>query len=207
MRNIQKWFFSTSLKRGKSLGKYWFWMEQLFLSNQWNGTNIDENGFPPQNNPFTAPQLFCCFEVFSRKLTENFAFISKMWLFQIEPKNYSESYFFPTSLKKGKSWEKFWFDGNNFFLSNQWKGAGIKKQTFFLLKIRHIQLNYTFLVLWSIFAEIDWKLLFLGQKRDHLRKKLRNTHNLIETPFFVKPVKWDKYWRKCFSSSKWATYS
>ncbi len=94
-----------------------------------------------------------------------------------------------------------------FFVKPMKRDKYSKKQTFFLLKIRHIQLNYTFLVLWSIFAEIDWKLLFLGQKRDYLGKKLRNTHDLIETTFFVKPVKWDKYWRKCFSSSKWATYS
>ena len=73
LRNTQI-IFSQALKRGKSWGKYWFWMEHFFWSNQWNGTNIDENGFPHQNKPHTATHLFCCFEVFSRKLTENFSF-------------------------------------------------------------------------------------------------------------------------------------
>ena len=28
---------------------------------------------------------------------------------------------------------------------------------------------------WNIYAENDWKILFLGRKRDYLRKKMKNT--------------------------------
>ena len=36
---------------------------------------------------------------------------------------------------------------------------------------------------------------------------LRKCIDLMETIFFVKQVKWDKYYRKKFCSSKCATYS
>ena len=36
-----------------------------------------------------------------------------------------------------------------------------KKTTVFFFKMSHIQLNYVFLLFWSIFGEIHWKLLSL----------------------------------------------
>ena len=55
----------------------------------------------------------------------------------------------------------------------------IKKNIYiFLLKVSNIQLNYAFLLFWSIFGEIHRKLLFLS-KNYYLRKVYRNTQKLF----------------------------
>ncbi len=100
---------------------------------------------------------------------------------------------FSQQVRKRENSEKI-FDlmETTFFCQTSEMGQTFQK-TFFLLKIRHIQLNYTFLVLWSIFAEIDWKLLFLGKKRDYLRKKLGNTHNFFFLNKFEKGANPEKF--------------
>ena len=42
----------------------------------------------------------------------------------------------------------------------------------------HIQLNYAFLLFWSIFEEFHWKILFLVKKKNYLRKKLWNNQKV-----------------------------
>ena len=101
--------------------------------------------------------LSCCFEAFSVKFTENFSFQSKKWLSQKGAEEYSESFFFLTSLKRGKSWGKFGLDVNNPFCKKQENGTNINKN-FFFHKMRHIELNFAFLFFWSILGEIQWKL-------------------------------------------------
>ena len=44
------------------------------------------------------------------------------------------------------------------------KTGQILTKTVFLLKMSHIQLNYAFLLFWSIFGEFNWKILFLIKK-------------------------------------------
>ena len=51
-----------------------------------------------------------------------------------------------------------------FFLLSKNKREQILKKKFFSIKLSHIQLNYVFILFWSIFVEILWKLLFLLQK-------------------------------------------
>ncbi len=88
----------------------------------------------------------------------------------------------------------------------------------------HIQLNYAFLLFWSILGEIYWKLLFLVKKMtisERSSEKIRKFVflNMFEKekiqkkiwicckqPFLFKAIKWDKYIKKKFFSSKWATY-
>ena len=50
--------FSATLKWGKSYWKFWFDRNNFFLSNQWNGTNITKNCFPPKNEPLTVKLSF-----------------------------------------------------------------------------------------------------------------------------------------------------
>ena len=47
-----------------------------------------------------------------------------------------------------------------------------------LLKIRHNQLNYTFLDFWSSFAK-KWQKISIGLKRDYLQKKDKNYSEII----------------------------
>ena len=88
----------------------------------------------------------------------------------------------------------------------------------------HTLLNYAFLLFWSIFGEIHIEVRFLVKKSDYLRNEHWNTQkvcfsyhiwkwanpeenlDLFKQFFFIKPEKGDKYWKKLFSSTKWATY-
>ena len=70
---------------------------------------------------------------------------------------------FLNKFEKVKIKRKIWICLNNFFWSNQKRGQILTK-TVFLLKTSHIQLNYAFLLFWSIFWEIHRELLFLVQK-------------------------------------------
>ena len=73
------------------------------------------------------------------------------------------NFVFLNKFEKVKIKRKIWICLNNFFWSNQKRGQILTK-TVFLLKTSHIQLNYAFLLFWSIFWEIHRELLFLVQK-------------------------------------------
>ncbi len=155
------------------------------------------------------------FEVFSRKLTENFSFWVKNVTSPKEAKKYSQI-FFSQHVWKGSNPEEIFDLMETTFCQTSELGQILSK--YFLLKISDIKLNYAFLVLWSIFEEINWKPL-LHQKvnvsewsQELLRKlfflnKFENGKILRKIMiwwkqlFLVKPVKWDKYWWKWFSAS------
>ena len=82
--------------------------------------------------------------------------------------------------------------------------------------MRHILINYAFLLLWSIFGKIHSELLFLDIKVTmsqmsteilrnvfsyHILKVANPEENLdlFKQLFWIKPVKGDKYLKKCFS--------
>ena len=71
--------------------------------------------------------------------------------------------FFLNKFEKWKFGGKFEFVLNNPFCTKQKNGTNVNNNVF-LHKISHIQLNYAFLLYWSIFWETHWKLLFLFQK-------------------------------------------
>ena len=70
---------------------------------------------------------------------------------------------FLNNFEKINSWGKLGFGVNNYVVQTR-EMRKIFKKTVFLLNISHIQLNYGFLLLGSIFSEIHWKLLFLVKK-------------------------------------------
>ena len=71
--------------------------------------------------------------------------------------------FFFLKYWKGKSWLKLRFVKTTFFDQTSKWGHKLTK-TVFLPTVSHIQLNYTFLLFWSIFGEIHRELLFLVKK-------------------------------------------
>ena len=68
----------------------------------------------------------------------------------------------------------------------------IKKTLVFLLKLSNIQLNYAFLLFWSIFGEIQREFLFLVQK---LRISEKGTE-ILRNLFLFTSLKWGKSWGK-----------
>ena len=127
--NYPESFFSTSLKWVKSWGIDWW--KQLFWSNQWNVTNIIENSLSPQNVPHTAKlSLSGVLKLFRQKLTKKLFFKIKKIDYLKEKLRKTHKLFFSTSSIRGKSVERFWFDGNNFFWSNQWNATNNNENGF-----------------------------------------------------------------------------
>ena len=98
----------------------------------------------------------------------------------------------------------------NNFLDQTCKRGEILQKNNFLRKLSHIQLNFAFLLFWSIFWEIHRELLFLVKKVTISEKSTEIIRNFffltclkIENPdenldlfkqiFLIKPVKGDKY--------------
>ena len=143
-------------------------------------------------------------------------FLFKKWHSQKRAEKYSESLFFSTVFKRGKSRRKFGFVVNNLFVQSSKMGQILTK-TVFLFKMIHIQLNYAFLLFWNILGKIHWKNHFLF-KNDYLKKKHRKTQKDYfskqiwegENPeenfvfgvnncFFFKALKWTNINKNCFS--------
>ena len=71
---------------------------------------------------------------------------------------------FLNKFEKKQILRKIWICLHKSFFDQTIKRGEILTKTVFLLKMGHIQLNYAFLLFWSIFGKIHWKLLFLVQK-------------------------------------------
>ena len=69
---------------------------------------------------------------------------------------YSE-FFFSSSLKRENPEKMYWFNGDTFFGQTNEMGQVLPKIVFHL-KMRYIQLNYAFLVFWSVYVKIYKKL-------------------------------------------------
>ena len=97
--------------------------------------------------------------------------IQRKLLFLVQKVTFSEKrtekltkFVFLIMFENRQTLRKIWICLNNCFWSNQWNGGYINKKTVFLPKVGNIQLNYVFLLFWSIFGEIHGELLFLVQK-------------------------------------------
>ena len=149
---------------------------KFFWSKQWNGTNHSEIGFSPRSEPHSAKLYFSnVFKFFNGNWLETSLLGQKNYLPQKVAKNYTEFFFFQQVWKWENHEEKFRFDGNKFFGQTSERGQILEKMVI-LLKIRHRQVNYVFLVFWSFFSGIAWKLLIwinkltISEKAQKLRK-------------------------------------
>ena len=123
--------------------------------------------------------------------------------------------------EKGQILRKIWICFKTLFDQTSKMEKMFKKKIVILLNVSHIQINYAFLLFWSILGEIHRKNLFLVKKvtfSERSIEKLRNLFNLIllervnpeenldlfKQLFLIKPVKGDTIKKKIFSS-KWAT--
>ena len=102
------------------------------------------------------------------------------------------------------------------FLIKPVKWEKYLKKNIFNLKVRHIQLNYAFLLFCSIFGEIHREFLFFVQKWLSQKRVLKNSESLFfwtflkrgkswgnldlfKQLFLIKPVKGDNINKNCFS--------
>ena len=134
-------------------------VKQLFLIKPMKEEKYLKFFFSPQTEPDTAKLCFTNFEAFWGIFTENFYFLSKKWQ---KGTDTLRKFVFLNMFEKAQIPKKIWICLNN-FLSNQWNGSYINKKCF-SPQISHIQLNYVFLLFWSILGEIQREILFLVKK-------------------------------------------
>ena len=148
--------------------------------------------------------LFCCFEVFMWKFTENFSFLSKKWLSLKRATEILRKFVFLTMFEGGNpeaNLDLF----KQLFLIKPVKGDKYYKKTIFLPKLSHIQLNYAFLLFWSIFGEIQREILVLVKK---VTISETSTEILWKLVFLTMFEKWQIQWKiwvslnKCFWSNQ-----
>ena len=121
--------------------------------------------------------LFYCFEAFWGKFTENFSFWSQKWLFQKRAQKYSESVFFLTCLKRGKSWGEIGFVWTNIFDQTSKREQILTKTVFSPQSETHTAKLYFSVVLKNFRGNSQRNSLF-SPKSDHLRKS-REIHRIF----------------------------
>ena len=121
------------------------YIQKLFFSSKW------------------ATYSFLLFWSIFGEIQWKILFLVKKGTSQKLARKYLEILFFLISLKRGKSWGKFGFVWTT-VLNQPEKETKSNKNCFPPKKMSHIQLNYPFLLFWSVFWEIHWKLFFLLKK-------------------------------------------
>ena len=106
--------------------------------------------------------ILCCFEAFWEKLTENFSFVKKMTI--LDRNRNTQNGYFSQQLWKEANQEVNMDLFKQLIWFNKWKGKNIIKKKVFLLKVSQIELNFAFVMYWSIYGKIHWNLLFLVKK-------------------------------------------
>ena len=106
-------------------------METIFVGQTIEtGLILPKIFFAPQNEPHTAKRSFSCILTnLCRKLTKDITGL-KIDYIRKKLRINQKVIFFSTSLKRDESWGFFWFDGNKFFLSNQWNGTNFTENSF-----------------------------------------------------------------------------
>ena len=106
---LRKFVFLNKFEKGKIQRKIWICLNNCFWSNHLKGTNINKNFFSPVCEPYTAKLCFSFFLKHFWGNSQRTSFFSPKIDSQKRAQKYSESLFFLTSLKKGKSRGKFGF--------------------------------------------------------------------------------------------------
>ena len=151
---------------GQILWQGFDWLKIIFWSKQWNGTNITENIFAPWNEPQTAKLWFSLFlKTFSPEIYKNISLRTEKWLSPKESEDYSEIYFFSTSLKMNKSLGKFLIWWNIFLGSNPWNRTNTTENISAPQNEPHTD-KQDFWCFEAFLPEIDKKLLFKVLKCD-----------------------------------------
>ena len=107
---------------------FWYDRNSFVCSKQWNGTDINESSFAPQNGHIQLKQAFLGFEAFSLVFDKNLHLRSKTWLSE---RRITQKVIFPQIIwKVANPEERFLFDENDLFCSNLLDGTNITENTF-----------------------------------------------------------------------------
>ena len=123
-------------------------------------------------------------------------FLVKKVTLSVRSSEILRKFVFPKSLKRG--------------IDQTSKRGQILTKSVFLLKVSHIEINYAFVLFWSIFGEIHWKLPFLVKKwlpqweaqkysesmffpTSLKRRKSRRIFGFFKQMLLINPIKGDKY--------------
>ena len=140
-------------------------------------------------------QLNCVFLLF----WSNFGEIHRELLFLVKKVAISErsteiirKFVFLNMFEKGKSWVKLGFVETTIFDQTSKWGQKLT-ETVFHPKVSHIQLNYAFLLFWSIFGEMHRELLFLVKKVAISERSTETLRKFVFLNMFEKSKSWLKF--------------
>ena len=146
--------------------------------------------------------LFCCFEAFSGKFTENFFLVQKVTISEKSTEILGKFVF---QVWKGENPEENLDLFKQLFLIKQVKCGKYQQKLVFLLKVSHIQLNYAFLLFWSIWEKFTENFSFYSKKWLSQKSALKYSERLFFLtccfePIFRKSTKNISFrWNKFFS--------
>ena len=131
---------------------------------------------------------FCCFEAFCGKSHELLFLIKKMSISETSTEGLRK-FVFITIFEKWQIPRKIWICLKKFFdqTSKRWQ---ILTKTVFLRKLSRIQLNYVFLLFWSILGEIHRELLFFIKKWLSQKRSLKYSEGLVFLPYLKSGKSW-----------------
>ena len=106
---LRKFVFLNKFKKGQIQRKLWICLNNFFDQTSKLGQILTKNCFSPQSEPQTDKLYFSVvLKHFFENSQRTSLFSQKLVISERSMKN-SESWFFLTCLKSGKSWEKFGF--------------------------------------------------------------------------------------------------
>ena len=117
-------------EKGQILRKIWICLNNCFWSNQLKGTNINKNGFSPQNKPHTAKLCFSVVLKYFRANSLKTSLFSQKLTISERNTEIIRKFVFHNKFEKGQTKRKIWICLNNCFWTNQWKGTNINKNCF-----------------------------------------------------------------------------
>ena len=184
---LREFVFLNKFEKGKSGGKFGFVKTTVFDQTYKRGQILTKTVFflkISDIQPNSASLLF--WSILGGNSLKTSLFCQKSDFLRKEHWN-TQKFFFLNKFEKGQILTKIWICLNNFFYqtSKRWQ---ILIKNVFLLKVSHIQLNYAFLLFWSIFVEIHRELLFLVKKVTSQKE----AQNYLESWFFSISLKWGK---------------
>ena len=107
--------------------------------------------------------IFCCFDAFFWEIHRELLFLVKKETFSESSTEILRKLVFLTYLKGVNPEENVDLFKQQFLIKPEKLGKYLQKRVFFL-KVSHIQLNYAFLLFWSIFGEITDKFSYYSKK-------------------------------------------
>ena len=152
-------FIYTSLKSGKSRGKFGYFVNNPFVQSSKTEQILIKTVFLLKMSHIPPNYAFLLFCIFFGQIHCKVLFLFKKETISERSTEILRKFVFLNKFEKGKMKRKIWICCKQpiLFKAQNWTNIN---NFIFPLKMSHILLNYAFLLFWSIFDEIHWKLFF-----------------------------------------------